>query len=246
MSGKPAGMIALPSEMCLEEGADMQALIDWLFLDLATRSGDVGYIAERAVLAPLNVDSMVDKINDTDTVAASFYLVKCAALRPASAPPALARRAALWLTRPSTALHPDRYFTKDSVQLATSVSILLDARDHLDKYGSRTADAGTPARDARFFRSPGSVMTSEVNSWSSASSLALMVAELVLLFSVGGGLPASRGTGASCAIRRRRRRDLAWRLSSGSEAKSGAAITARHSISSASITRVRDVQSLIQ
>ena len=75
----------------------MQALIDWLFLDLATRSGDVGYIAERAVLAPLNVDSMVDKINDT--VAASFYLVK--------------------------------YFTKDSVQLATSVSILLDARDLL-------------------------------------------------------------------------------------------------------------------
>ena len=47
----------------------MQALNDWLFLDLATRSGDVGYIAERAVLAPLNVDSMVDKINDT--VAAS-------------------------------------------------------------------------------------------------------------------------------------------------------------------------------
>ena len=121
----------------------MQALIDWLFLDLATRSGDVGYIAERAVLAPLNVD----KINDT--VAASFYLVKCAALRPANAPPALARRAALWLTRPSTALHPDRYFTKDSVQLATSVSILLDARDHLDKYGSRAADAGTPSGGAR-------------------------------------------------------------------------------------------------
>ena len=37
MSGKPAGMIALPSEMCLEEGADMQALSDWVFPDLAIR-----------------------------------------------------------------------------------------------------------------------------------------------------------------------------------------------------------------
>ena len=53
MSGKPAGMIALPSEMCLEEGADMQALSDWVFPDLATRSGDVGYmLSQRA--APLS------------------------------------------------------------------------------------------------------------------------------------------------------------------------------------------------
>ena len=52
MSGKPAGMIALPSEMCLEEGADMQALSDWVFPDLATR-GDVGYmLSQRA--APLS------------------------------------------------------------------------------------------------------------------------------------------------------------------------------------------------
>ena len=53
MSGKPAGMIALPSEMCLEEGADMQALSDWVFPDLATRSGDVVYmLSQRA--APLS------------------------------------------------------------------------------------------------------------------------------------------------------------------------------------------------
>ena len=55
MSGKPAGMIALPSEMCLEEGADMQALSDWVFPDLATRSGYVGYmLSQGAVLAPLS------------------------------------------------------------------------------------------------------------------------------------------------------------------------------------------------
>ena len=165
----------------------MQALIDWLFLDLATRSGDVGYIAERAVLAPLNVDSMVDKINDT--VAASFYLVKCAALRPANAPPALARRAALWLTRPSTALHPDRYFTKDSVQLATSVSILLDARDHLDKYGSRAADAGTPARDARF------LMTRALNKLDSELALTQAAAMLLGLKAAGAG-----GTGTPLSV----------------------------------------------
>ena len=162
----------------------MQALIDWLFLDLATRSGDVGYIAERAVLAPLNVDSMVDKINDT--VAASFYLVKCAALRPANAPPALARRAA---TRPSTALHPDRYFTKDSVQLATSVSILLDARDHLDKYGSRAADAGTPARDARF------LMTRALNKLDSELALTQAAAMLLGLKAAGAG-----GTGTPLSV----------------------------------------------
>ena len=96
-----------------EEGADMQALIDWLFLDLATRSGDVGYIAERAVLAPLNVDSMVDKINDT--VAASFYLVKCAALRPANAPPwagrlAVAAKVAHRSRRPHTRDLASSYF----------------------------------------------------------------------------------------------------------------------------------------
>lgn len=62
------GRVALPPEMCLDEGADMQELIDWVFPDLATRSGDVEYIAERAVLAPLN--TMVDRINDA--VAASF------------------------------------------------------------------------------------------------------------------------------------------------------------------------------
>ena len=43
-------MIALPSEMCLEEGAE--ALSDWVFPDLATR-GDVGYmLSQRA--APLS------------------------------------------------------------------------------------------------------------------------------------------------------------------------------------------------
>ena len=36
-----------------EEGADMQALSDWVFPDLATRSGDVGYmLSQRA--APLS------------------------------------------------------------------------------------------------------------------------------------------------------------------------------------------------
>ena len=62
------GRVALPPQMCLDEGADMHALISWVFPDLAKRSADVGYIAERAVLTPLN--SMVDKINDA--VAGSF------------------------------------------------------------------------------------------------------------------------------------------------------------------------------
>ena len=33
---------------------------------------------------------------------------------------------------------------------ALALSVLLDARDHLEAYGSRAADSGTPQRDTRF------------------------------------------------------------------------------------------------
>ena len=48
--------IALPPELCMEEGADVDALVDWVFPDLAEhcRRGDDAWLAERAVLAPLN------------------------------------------------------------------------------------------------------------------------------------------------------------------------------------------------
>lgn len=56
--------ITLEPEMCMEEGADLDALVNWVFPDLASRcqARDGAWLAERAILAPLN--ARVDKIND--------------------------------------------------------------------------------------------------------------------------------------------------------------------------------------
>ena len=43
-----------------------------------------------------------------------------------------------------------RYLTKNCLEVNAALSVLLDARDHLEAYGSRAADDGTPERDARF------------------------------------------------------------------------------------------------
>ena len=75
------------------------------------------------------------------------------------------------------------------MQLATSVSILLDARDHLDKYGSRAADAGTPARDARF------LMTRALNKLDSELALTQAAAMLLGLKAAGAG-----GTGTPLSV----------------------------------------------
>ena len=61
-----AETIEIPPELCLDAGADAEALVDWVFPNLAERcrQGDkaLTWLAERAVLAPLN--AQVDEIND--------------------------------------------------------------------------------------------------------------------------------------------------------------------------------------
>ena len=60
------GMVELPDSFCQELGADgvdgLDALIDWTFPELEQRCSDPKYIAERAILAPLNAS--VDEVNE--------------------------------------------------------------------------------------------------------------------------------------------------------------------------------------
>ena len=44
-----------------------------------------------------------------------------------------------------------KYLTKDSVALTNSLSLLADAKQHIEKYGSTAKDAGTKLRTARHF-----------------------------------------------------------------------------------------------
>ena len=57
------GTIELPREMCEVAGTalDLPSLVEWVFPDLAKKASDAAWIAERAILAPLN--ATVDKIN---------------------------------------------------------------------------------------------------------------------------------------------------------------------------------------
>jgi hypothetical protein len=42
------------------------------------------------------------------------------------------------------------YMTKEAGKLSTALVVMSDAQKHLDAYGSKAANAGTPERDARF------------------------------------------------------------------------------------------------
>lgn len=53
--------VALPSELCLPEGCDMDALIKWVYPNLETNGTNVDWLSGRAILAPYN--SEVDRIN---------------------------------------------------------------------------------------------------------------------------------------------------------------------------------------
>ena len=55
--------IRLPSELCLPEGCDQNALIEWVYPDLAVNGTNLEWLSGRAILAPYNSD--VDNINDT-------------------------------------------------------------------------------------------------------------------------------------------------------------------------------------
>ena len=71
------GMIELPPELCLEEGADHDALIRWVFPDLAARCAaqDIEWLSERAVVTPLN--ATVDEINAKVTAAFPGDEIRC-------------------------------------------------------------------------------------------------------------------------------------------------------------------------
>ena len=71
------GMIELPPELCLEEGADHDALIRWVFPDLAARCAaqDLEWLSERAVVTPLN--ATVDEINAKVTAAFPGDEIRC-------------------------------------------------------------------------------------------------------------------------------------------------------------------------
>lgn len=53
--------IALPPELCLPSGCDIDALAEWVYPNLATNCSSPSWLGERAVLAPYN--SEVDAIN---------------------------------------------------------------------------------------------------------------------------------------------------------------------------------------
>ena len=53
--------IDLPEDLCQPEGADVEALLAWVYPDLATNCTDPDWLAARAILTPLN--ATVDAIN---------------------------------------------------------------------------------------------------------------------------------------------------------------------------------------
>ena len=55
--------VRLPSELCLPEGCDQNALIEWVYPDLEINGTSIEWLSGRAILAPYNSD--VDNINDT-------------------------------------------------------------------------------------------------------------------------------------------------------------------------------------
>ena len=55
--------VMLPSELCLPEGCDQEALIQWVYPDLEVNGTSIEWLSGRAILAPYNSD--VDAINDT-------------------------------------------------------------------------------------------------------------------------------------------------------------------------------------
>ena len=70
--------IKLPSDICLEEGCDLQALVDWVYPDLASNCQSSEWLAGRAILAPYNED--VTRINSTvsETFPGSEWICKSA------------------------------------------------------------------------------------------------------------------------------------------------------------------------
>lgn len=53
--------IKLPDEVCLDEGCDLDALVDWVYPELAINCGDSKWLSQRAILTPLN--ETVNEIN---------------------------------------------------------------------------------------------------------------------------------------------------------------------------------------
>jgi ATP-dependent DNA helicase PIF1 len=66
----PADMIVLPRRLCMPTGLDLNALIDWVFPDLALNYAVPGFLVGRAILTTTN--AIVDVINDR--VASHFPL----------------------------------------------------------------------------------------------------------------------------------------------------------------------------
>lgn len=52
--------VALPSSMCLEQGCDLDALVDWVYPNLAENCSSTAWLSQRAILAPRNSD--VDEV----------------------------------------------------------------------------------------------------------------------------------------------------------------------------------------
>ena len=53
--------IALPEDLCLEEGCSLEALVDWVYPDLASNCTNSAWLAGRAILMPKNAE--VDRVN---------------------------------------------------------------------------------------------------------------------------------------------------------------------------------------
>ena len=48
--------VSLPSSMCLEQGCDLDALVDWVYPNLAGNCSSTAWLSQRAILAPHNSD----------------------------------------------------------------------------------------------------------------------------------------------------------------------------------------------
>lgn len=62
------GRIALPDSLCLPEGCNLDALVKWVYPNLASNCTNTEWLSGRAILTPLN--DVVDEANDT--IAAAF------------------------------------------------------------------------------------------------------------------------------------------------------------------------------
>ena len=70
--------IELPKEMCLDEGCDLDALVDWVYPNLASNCQDEKWLSTRAILAPLHVDVNATNQYLTDSFPGSSWILESA------------------------------------------------------------------------------------------------------------------------------------------------------------------------